>query len=219
MTESTAGGDWLTVAQAMTALQKSDKSIRRMIERGDLSAHKVKTATGQEWRIVAADVARFAGGVPEVLPDTAGQVTDTNGRATVGETDSTGQVTEGETEQVTDSAGSTAGTLDTRRLDRMEGYLAGQMEATIAAAVERAVLAAQAPLLARIDELSEQIKAMASTMPAGASGGSQDAPQAQSEPYPAAVNYDAIQPAQRASRRRDVIGLRGLLLRWLKSGE
>ncbi len=150
MSQSTAGGDWLTVAQAMAALARSDKSIRRMIERKDLRAEKVRTATGQEWRIMPADVARFAHGETGSI----GQVSDTAG-------------------QVPDTAGSTAGTLDTRRMDRMEGYLAGQMDAAIARAVSTAIaplIEQNAGLQAELRELRAIIEKLSQAAPEAAQG-------------------------------------------------
>ncbi len=126
MSESTS--EWVTVAEVCARLRRSDKSVRRMIERGDLKAEKVKTDTGQEWRID-----------PSSVPSGDGRETDTDGhrnprdgQVTEGETDSTGQLnqtvtdTDGQaTEAVTDTGQST---LSAHLLEENR-FLRAQLEA------------------------------------------------------------------------------------------
>ncbi len=110
-----AAEEWLTVSQAAARLKCSDKSIRRKIERGELEAHKVKTATGQEWRI------KF-GTVPDV------QELDRPGLDR--ETDTDGQVTDsksGETDTLPDTPGQTDGHSD-GHLPALVEHLQGEVE-------------------------------------------------------------------------------------------
>ena len=53
--------DWWTVTDTCAALGKRDKSVRRMISRGDLHAVKVKSDTVQEWRIDPTSVDQSTG--------------------------------------------------------------------------------------------------------------------------------------------------------------
>lgn len=56
MTPPESAGQWLTVAEAVGLLKRSDKTVRRMIERGDLEGELSTTERGREWRIKAASV-------------------------------------------------------------------------------------------------------------------------------------------------------------------
>jgi excisionase family DNA binding protein len=129
------------VSQAAAALGRSDKSIRRLIARGDLRAIKQRTRTGQEWRIPVEDVAALGGQVT----DTDGQVTDTDG-----------QVTDTDGHQVTDRDGQemtvSLAQVETR-LARIEGVLAGQWMSELSAEV-----AAMSALLRTLGETHESLR-------------------------------------------------------------
>ena len=52
--------DTLTLRQAATRLNKSERTIRGMIASGRLSGEKVSGPSGSEWRISVEDVERLA---------------------------------------------------------------------------------------------------------------------------------------------------------------
>lgn len=70
--------DWLTVAQVSAHLNRNEKTIRRMIGRGELTAHKITTPSGQEWRIAPTGTLATAieapDGARQGARPTAGQV-------------------------------------------------------------------------------------------------------------------------------------------------
>jgi Helix-turn-helix domain len=132
---------WLTVTETCIALGKSDKSIRRMIARGELHAEKIRTGNGQEWRIDPESVTHCGGQVPAG----AGIVTtiDCNRR------DSDGHETDSIRTHLLPSAGAVTKLGRDSHIARLEGYVSRDMELLIAHAVETA----QAPLLQEIAAL------------------------------------------------------------------
>lgn len=60
---STRSGDWLTVSQAAAALGKSERTTRRMCERGELTATvEANQSGGRAWLIARVSVERAATG-------------------------------------------------------------------------------------------------------------------------------------------------------------
>lgn len=101
--------------QAATQLNRSERTIRRMIQRGELRAERVSGPTGIELRINAQDV--------EELLEERGEVVDSGGHLakTVGQVaDTVGSLS--------DTVGHLSASLQTQgeRLARIEGAVAGQ---------------------------------------------------------------------------------------------
>jgi len=67
---------WLTIAQVAARLNRNEKTVRRMIARKDLTAEKITTGTGKEWRIMPNGALEGAGQVPDIVPGTNGQEPD-----------------------------------------------------------------------------------------------------------------------------------------------
>jgi hypothetical protein len=65
--------------------------------------------------------------------------------------------------------------------------------------------------------LRETLRLAPKQLPHGASGGSQDVPIAQDTTIPTVASGDAVRATQRKKRQRDAVGLRGWLLKMLRS--
>ena len=151
MSENTP--EWLTVSQAASALRVSERTVRRRCEAGKLKAHLESTETGKVWLIDPASCGQAAATGAANAADSYGQ--DFEHEKTV------------EDERAADNVAARADGLRPevrpqenraleRRADRMEGFLAGQMEVAIARAVTEAVR----PLHEEIKELRELIERM-----------------------------------------------------------
>jgi hypothetical protein len=66
MSESTAGGEWLTVAQAANRLGVSPRAVQKRCANGTLAARRVSTPAGDRWEVEAAnlDASRTRAGEP-----------------------------------------------------------------------------------------------------------------------------------------------------------
>jgi chromosome segregation ATPase len=147
---------WLTVTQTCAALGKSDKSVRRMIARGDLLAEKIKTDKGQEWRID-----------PESVADQGGQMTGCNGRETSlnwNRRIRENQQADTDVSYLSDGDGILTSLETDTQVARLEGYVARDMELLI----RRSIEAAQAPLLERIGQLATEYASLAGQLKAQA---------------------------------------------------
>jgi hypothetical protein len=194
MSESTAGGAWLTVSQAAAVLGVGERTVQRRCKAGKLSCREVTTESGQRWEVEAATLATG--------DDSLRQGDDTpsrgNGRVTTAAPDTGDRVTTGED----------------ARLGRLEGYMARDLELVISAAVSTAVAAAVAPLQAELRELRAVIEQQAQQRP-------HDAPSTAGEQQAGEPVTDSEKGTEReilpAARHGDRVGLRGFLLRMLRS--
>jgi len=230
MSQSTAGGAWLTVSETADRLGVSPRAVQKRCHNGKLAARRITTAQGVKWEIDANALSAFKTQMDanQDAPEPANR-TRTNeptGRERTGEP--ANQV------RTNDALHAQNGTNLDASQDANERTTGREPDASnhanepgrIAELREevkflRSLLEARDRDAAELRAaLREALRLAPKQLPTGAPDGSQDAPQAQSEPYAAAVNYDAVRATQsRKERRRDVVGLRGLLLRWLKAGE
>jgi len=209
MSQSTADA-WLTVSQAAARLKVSERTVRRRCENRKLRARLDTTATGKTWQIEAADIAAANGAdgadIAAATSHEAGTDVRPVGAANVRPAAAIGAASE------------EVRALE-RQTDRMQGYLAAQMEASIARAVSEAI----APLVEQNTTLQAELRQLREIIMQGGQGGqgaTQDAPSTANEQEAQPAKSEPVRATQgQKERRRDVVGLRGLLLRWLKAGE
>ncbi len=168
----TAPDEWLTVSQAAARLGVSERTVRRRCESGKLVARLVANEGGTGGRAWLID--RAATNEPDAAcghaarrpkrADARGHADESESQqraATRPDGQSDGQAVRPE-RAASEEASVRPDELREleRQSDRMRGYLAGQMEATIARAVREAVEAAQAPLVREIEQLRAEVTAL-----------------------------------------------------------
>jgi excisionase family DNA binding protein len=168
----TTPDEWLTVSQAAARLGVSERTVRRRCETGKLVARLVANEGGTGGRAWLID--RAATNEPDAAcghaarrpkrADACGHDDESESQqraATRPDGQSDGQAVRPE-RAASEEAGVRPDEMRDlqRQADRMQGYLAGQMEATIARAVREAVEAAQAPLVREIEQLRAEVAAL-----------------------------------------------------------
>jgi hypothetical protein len=221
-------GEWLTIAEVAIRLGVSERTIKRRLAANEWPSRYEALPSGGRHRLIY---------LPSPGPS-ARAVRDTGTRAKSDERDTdrdsirNKKVIEddkkdgysvirdnydGTSDSVRDSG--TSDEKDTEKgssatdLARIQGYLARDMELVIARAVAEAVEAAQAPLLARIEELTQAVERLSESRTEPPQG----TPEAQTTIQPPEPLREAQRPAQATEKlplSRAPLWLRFFGIRW-----
>jgi hypothetical protein len=149
---------WLTASQAAARLGVSERTIQRRCRAGRVPGARLAiTPNGRRWMMVDS----------ALPPPTANDTSDTAAylvrpfRSAAPDTPATN-------DRLPPGGAATNDSANDTRLGRLEGYAARDLELVIAGAVERAVTAAQAPLLERIDQLTAEVRGLRESAGKGA---------------------------------------------------